>query len=107
MPLSSSPLRSDPSKALELAVGWWAESGFPRAHGEVGQLRAWCWEGVPLAQLSAKPSGVPQILGSFEALEEVGYCPGPERSKQSGSSGISTGKRVAWLFTSQHLGQPG
>lgn len=32
--------------------------------------------GVPLAQLSAKPGGVPQILGSAEAFEEVGCYPG-------------------------------
>ncbi|MEJ1270909.1 hypothetical protein NN561_001738 [Cricetulus griseus] len=64
-------LHSDPRQALKFAV-WWAESGFPRAHGEVGQRRACCWVGVPLAQLSAKPGGVPQILGSAEAFEEVG-----------------------------------
>lgn len=66
------PLYSDPSEALKLAV-WWAESGFPRAHREVGQAPGLVyWVGVPLAQLSAKPGSVSQILGSAGAFEEVG-----------------------------------
>lgn len=62
--------------------------------------------GVPLSQLTEKP-GVPQILGSSEAFEEVGCCPGlRDLNNPAAVQECPQGKEVACPFTGQCLQPP-